>query len=153
MPTKPKLTWIVIADGMHARVLRREHRGGPLLPALDREFVDPAVHGFARDMKSDRPGRAFDTGSGMRHAMEPRHDPHEYEKHRFARQIAALINAAAEQNAFQQLVVAAPPKVLGELRAELDHHARRLVIGEVPRDLIKTPLAELPSHLADVLPS
>ena len=35
MPIKPKKTWIVIADGMHARILRQDKRGAPLAPALD----------------------------------------------------------------------------------------------------------------------
>jgi protein required for attachment to host cells len=146
-----KTTWIVIADGMHARILRQEARGGSLAPALAQELIDPAVHGFSRDLKSDHPGRAFDTGSGARHAMEPRHDPHEQEKRLFARRVAALINEAAGRNEFARLVLVAPPKTLGELRADLDDHARKRVTGELARDLVRTPMADLPDHLKDVL--
>jgi protein required for attachment to host cells len=137
---------------MHARMLRQEAPGGSLVPAHVPEMFDPAVHGFSRDLKSDHPGRAFDTGSGARHAMEPRHDPHRYEKEHFARQVAQVINDAARRKEFQRLVLVAPPKTLGDLRAELDDHARRLVVGEVPHDLIRTPLPELRHHLASVLP-
>ena len=62
----------------------------PLEPAVEPELYDPAVHGYSRDLKSDHPGRAFDPGSGQRHAIEPRHDPHAYEKHQFARRIAGI---------------------------------------------------------------
>jgi protein required for attachment to host cells len=148
---KAKKTWIVLADGMHARVLRQDKHGAPLVPALDQELYDPAVHGFSRDLKSDAPGRAFDSGSGARHAMEPRTDPKTHEKELFARRVAELINTAAAQESFDQLVLVAPPKTLGELRTQLDARARKLVIGEVPRDLLKTPAPELPAHLADVL--
>src|SRR5574338_680957 len=121
MKTKAKTTWIVIADGMHARFLR--HRPGePLEPAVEPELYDPAVHGYSRDLKSDHPGRAFDPGSGQRHAIEPRHDPHAYEKHQFARRIAGIVNDAAA-----------------------------LVVAEVPRDLIKTPTGELMAHFSDAL--
>jgi protein required for attachment to host cells len=146
---KPRTTWIVLADGMHARVLRQDKHGAPLVPALDHELYEPAVHGFSRDLKSDAPGRAFDTGG--RHAMEPRTDPKTHEKQLFAARVAELINTAADQKTFDQLILVAPPKTLGELRAQLDAHARKLVIGEVPRDLLKIPATELPAHLADVL--
>lgn len=152
MPTTSKATWIVIADGMHARILRQDAPGGNLVPALAEEMIDPAVHGFARDLKSDHPGRAFDTGSGARHAMEPRHDPHVQQKQRFAKQVAELINAAAGRNEFGKLILVAPPKTLGELRTDLDERARKRVSGELDRDLIRTPMAELRTHLKGVLP-
>jgi protein required for attachment to host cells len=151
MPMKPKITWIVLADGMHARVLRQDKYGAPLVPALDRELYEPEVHKFSRDLRSDAPGRTFDSVSSVRHAMEPRTDPKTHEKQLFARRVADLINTAAAQQSFDQLVLVAPPKTLGELRAHLDPHAKRLVIGEVVRDLLKTPAEELPAHLTDVL--
>ncbi len=150
MPKREKKTWIVVADGMHARFLRCA-ADGTLTSAVEPELYDPLVHGHSRDLKSDHPGRAFDTGSGARHAMEPRRDPHVYEKHLFAQRVAHLINVAAAHKEFDRLVIAAPPKMLGELRAELDQQAARLVVAEIDRDLIKTPKSELLAHFADAL--
>ena len=151
MPIKPKKTWIVIADGMHARILRQDRRGAPLAPALDQELYEPAAQGFSRDLRSDAPGRGFNSGSGARHAMEPRTDPKAHEKHLFARRVAELINDAAMRKTFDQLVLVAPPKTLGELRTQLAEKARKLVIGEIDRDLVKTPVPDLPGHLSEVL--
>lgn len=151
MPKSPKTTWIVIADGARARILAQKAPRGALLPALDQELVDPAVHGHSRDIKSDAPGRAFDPGSGARHAMEPRHDPHQYEKHLFAKRVAELINAAAGRKEFNRLVLVAPPKTLGDLRAELDEHAAKMVTGTLDRDLLKIGAADLPRHLESLL--
>lgn len=151
MPAKPEKTWVVIADAMHARILHQDKRGGPLAPAPGEEFAHPATHGFARDLKSDAPGRAFDTGSGARHSMEPRTDPKVHEKQLFARQVAEFVNRAAARNEFDRLVLVAPPKMLGELRTHLDQHARDRVAGELDRDLIRTPVSELPSHLTELL--
>lgn len=151
MPVKPKTVWIVLADGMHARILRQDKHGAPLVPALDRELYEPDVHLFSRDLKSDAPGRSFESASSTRHAMEPRTDPKSHEKQLFARRVAELINTAATQGNFDQLVLVAPPKTLGDLRAQLDGHAKNLVIGEVPRNLLKIPAPDLPAHLADVL--
>jgi len=150
MPTKPKKTWIVIADGMHARIFQQDRRGAPLMPALDHEMIDPAAHSFSRDLKSDAPGRTFD-GAGGRHAMEPRTDPKTHEKQIFARRVAALVNEAASRRTFDQLVLVAPPKTLGELRTQLGDLAKKLIIGEIDRDLVKTPTPDLPKHLSDVL--
>jgi len=149
---KPKKTWIVIADGMHARILRQDKRGAPLTPALDQELYDPAVHGFSRDLKSAAPGRAFDSGSGgARHSMEPRVDPKTLEKQNFAKRVAELINDAASRKTFDQLVLVAPPKTLGELRTQLGEPAKKVLIGEIHHDLVKTPIHELPQHLSEVL--
>ena len=150
MNIKAKTTWIVIADGMHARFLKYRP-GEKLEPAIGTELYDPSVHGYSRDLKSDHPGRAYDPGSGAHHAIEPRHDPHTYEKHQFARRIAAVVNDAAAHKEMDRLVIAAPPKTLGDLRKELDKHAASLVVAELHHDLIKTPTAELMSHLAEAL--
>lgn len=152
MPIKPKRTWIVIADGMRARILRQDKRTEPPVPALDRDLYAPDVHGFARDLKSEKPGRAFDTGSGGRHAMQPRNDPHQQQKHAFARHISGLLNDAAKRRQFERLILVAPPKMLGELRAGLDAHATDLVGGELARDLVHLPIADLQEHLETVLP-
>lgn len=145
-----KTTWIVVADGMHARFLRYRP-GEKLTPAVEPELYDPAVHGRSVDLKSDHPGRAIDPGSGAHHTIEPRHDPHTQEKQRFAGKIAEVINAAAARKEFDRLVIAAPPKTLGDLRKALDKHAAALVVAEVHRDLIKTPAAELLAHFTDAL--
>jgi protein required for attachment to host cells len=149
-PRTAKTTWIVVADGMHARFLLYRP-GEKLTPAVEPELYDPAVHGRSLDLKSDHPGRAIDPGSGAHHAIEPRHDPHTYEKHLFAGRIADVINAAAARKEFDRLVIAAPPKTLGELRKALDKRAAALVAAEVHHDLIKTPHAELLAHFSDAL--
>jgi protein required for attachment to host cells len=150
MTTTRKTTWVVIADGMRARILKWEG-ADRFTPAIKDELYDASVHGFARDLKSDAPGRAFDTGSGARHAMQPRHDPHEMAKERFDRHVAAVVNDAAARKAFDRLVLAAPPKALGVLRDALGEPARKCVVGEVHKDLIRTPLDQLADHLRGVL--
>ena len=145
------VTWFVIADGMHARVLRQEGAHGDLVPALEHEMIEPQVQGFSRDLGADRPGRAFDTAGGGPHAMEPRSDPHMRMKQVFARRVAELVNAAAGQGAFERLVVVAPPRTLGELRAELDPDVRARIVAEAAKDLMKIPQAELCEHLAKIV--
>lgn len=150
MTAAHRKTWVVIADGMRARILQWEG-DDRFTPATKEELYDASVHGFARDLKSDAPGRAFDTGSGARHAMQPRHDPHEMEKERFERHVAEIVNEAAARKAFDRLVIAAPPKALGHLREALAAPARKCLIGELHKDLVKTPADQLASHFRDIL--
>jgi protein required for attachment to host cells len=146
-----RVTWILIADGMHARVLCQRAPGGTLATLPDYELAAPAVKGFSRDLKSDRPGRAFDTGSGQRHAMEPRSDPHSQEKLAFARKVAGLLNEAAACGEFQRLVLVAPPRMLGALRSQLDEPTRALVTWELARDLVRAPISDLGRQLGGAL--
>jgi protein required for attachment to host cells len=82
--------------------------------------------------------------------MEPRHDPHELEKESFGRYVASVVNAAAGRKAFDQLVLVAPPRALGVLRAALDEHARGRLVGEVAKDLVRMPLDKLVEHLPKI---
>ena len=147
----PKNTWVVVADGMRARILRRE-AAGHFAPATDQDFYDADAHGHSRDLKSAAPGRAFDTGSGAHHAMQPRHDPHALEKERFVQHIASVVNDAAARSAFDRLILVAPPRVLGVLRAALDERARARILGEVHKDLVRAPLDQLAAHIKDIGP-
>jgi protein required for attachment to host cells len=148
MPSSRYPTWVLVADGKTARVLQQDAHSAPLTVT---EELQASLPHHARDIKTSPPGRAFAAGTPARHAMEPRTDPLAYEKHRFARRVAQLMNEAARQKRFRRLVLVAPPKTLGDLRAELDDAATKLVGAEVPHDHVHTPPDELLTRLADAL--
>jgi len=103
-------------------------------------------------MGSERPGRSFASArSGTRHSIEPRVDWHRFEKEKFAHGIAKLLDAARVRKAFHHLVLVAPPKTLGELRAALDKQTQAMVTSEVAKDLTRHPIDDLPSHLEGVI--
>lgn len=150
MPINKPKTWFLIADGARARLLRNDGPGTALVAATDQEYVAPAVHGHSRDLKSDKPGRAYDTSTGQPHAMEPHHDYHDYEKRQFARHVAKVLDEHAGRKAIDRLVVAAPPKTLGDLRAEMSPHTAALIVAEFHKDLTHVPLNKLLEHMPDV---
>jgi protein required for attachment to host cells len=151
MTKKTLRTWILVADAGRARVLEWSGADAPLRPADRGELVADAVHGHARDLKSDRPGRTQAGAGGARSSMEPHQDPHIVEKHRFAKRVAAMLEEAARGGAFERLVLVAPPKMLKDLRADLPAATARLIAGELAKDLVKTPLAELAGHVRGLL--
>ena len=150
MPKKPIRSWVLIADGARARILVNEGRGSGLEPVPGKDFN--ATHAATRVLGADKPGRVFESADSARHAMAPRVDWHEYEKHLFARMIAADLDKAAERRAFDRLVLVAPPKSLGELRAALGAETRKKVTAELAKDLTSIPDHDLAPHLAETVP-
>jgi protein required for attachment to host cells len=144
-------TWIVLADGKHARIYEHAVPGAKLATALVQDLVAEDTHAFARELGTDRPGRAFDPGSGSPHAMEPHSDPHERSKIAFARRVASCVDDAVQSKRCARIVLIAPPKMLGFLRAERGTAARAAIIASAGKDLMKIPLAELQSHVDLVL--
>ena len=99
---------------------------------------DPPTH----EQGSDAPGRAYSSVGGGRSAVEET-DWHEVEKERFAASIAEHINKAAQSAAFKQLVIVAPPKILGDLRREFSKETETKILAEIPKDLTHHTIAEI----------
>ncbi len=143
------VTWILIADGARARIFANNGPGTGLASATGVDYI--ADHRPTRDIGSDKPGRTQESATSARHAKAPRVDWHDFEKHLFAKEMARILDAAATARAFDSLVVVAPPKALGELRAELGKHTRAKVVGELGKDLTKVSEHDLPAHLGDLI--
>ena len=146
---KPLTTWIVVADGSRARIF--SYRSDEPKLAIVREFDDPRARKPSRDLVSSGPGHNQESANAAHHAIEPKHDPHAQAERAFLRKVAESIEAAASSKAFDRLAIAAPPRALGVLRQVLAPAIRGKLVAEVAKDLTKTPIAELPAHLADVL--
>jgi protein required for attachment to host cells len=84
---------------------------------------------------------------GARHAIEPRQDPHEAAERAFARGLADRLEAAAAAGRFERLILVAPPKFLGHLRAALGGAAGPRLRGSLDLDLTHAPLAEIVARL------
>lgn len=146
---KPKRIWVMVADAARARLYISD--GRDVRPADKSTFENPDAHGHSRDLVSDRPGRSFESVGGARHAEEPKHDPHRSAKSAFARRIADYVEHSALNDEFDDLVMVAPPQMLGDLREALGQHAAARLIGTAPKDLMKVPVAELQAHLQPIL--
>jgi len=70
-------------------------------------------------------------------------DWHQQAEERFASQVANLLYHMEHARKFDELVVVAPPKMLGDLRARLHREVADCVIAEVARDLTGHPLPEI----------
>ena len=153
MPT----TWILIADGARARVLAHDRKSRTLSPAFPHEFTGSTAQ--SKEIASDRQGRSFDSSGrgqpgdvgGGRHALEPRTDPQRYAEYAFARDLAHHLEDAANNHRFDQLVLVAAPKTLGDLRELLPATVKKKISAEIDKNLTNVPERDLPKHLEGVL--
>jgi len=146
---KPTRTWILIADGAHARILQNAGPGKGLQALEGR--VWHGDHAATHELMTDRTGRAFSSTGPARSAIEPHSDPHRQLKRNFVHRLADALSDRWRDRAYDRLVLVAAPSALGDLRAALSPEVRTAVVAEVPKDLTKTPDAAVAEHLKDVL--
>lgn len=145
-----RTTWILVADGQRAKVYCNTGPGKDLTaePGLEFARSGPRSH----DMTSDKPGRMkASAGASGSSGMTPRVDPHDAAERAFAGRLAEMLDHAAARKRFDRLILAAAPAMLGHLRDALAAPTRKLIGGEIPKDLTKIASAKLAAHFSDYL--
>ena len=89
----------------------------------------------------------------MRHAIEPRTDPHKEAERKFSLELAQMLDKELASNKFEKLIVVAPPVMLGDLRKALSKRVGSAVVAEIAKDLTKIPEKEIVEHLEAELAS
>lgn len=93
------------------------------------------------------PGRSFESGSPTRHAIAPHTDPKEDNRHTFARAVSKRLQEEFGRSKFENLVLIAAPKVLGDLRAALSESLKQALIAEAGKELTGASETELADYL------
>jgi protein required for attachment to host cells len=145
MRQRKPVTWVLVADGARARVFAANRPGKGLRDALPMAFVGVNLPSRAR--AHDRPGRALDRSGASRHGLDGHADPHGRAKTALARDVARHLEGAARRARFDRLIVVAPPRTLGEVRALLGPEAARRVVAEIAKDLTRLPKWQIVPHL------
>lgn len=146
---KPQRTWILIADGIRARILLNDGPGRGVRQLPNCEFTAP--NQSDGEIDADRPGRTFDSAGSGRHAFEPHSSPKRDAKHDFARQIIARLVREYNDGNFDRLIVVASPQMLGDLRSLFPNGLKASVIGELAKDLTHLSTDKIGLHLTDLL--
>jgi protein required for attachment to host cells len=140
---RKRKTWFIIADGGRARFVERDEQGAYRTIS---SFVSTELKASSRDLATERPGRVHESATTARHAIEPKTDPKEAAKEDFVRYVADQVQS--EQENFDDLVLVAPPRVLGQLRETLAKSVADAVTWDLAKDLTKVPDHELSEHLS-----
>lgn len=142
---KKLTTWVLVADHQRARVFSAAGHGSPLedVDRLSTEDPLPVSH----EAGDHRPDIGYASRGGPQHGYEPKQTPHDKAALRFVDRIAAAVAKEAEAGAFDQLVLVAPPRALGEFRAALPDAVTKRVIATINHDLTKATRDEVAAQV------
>lgn len=122
----PENAWVVVADGVHARLLRNVGKGMQL---------------ELQQVKVIEPFELEDEGPSGR--MPPDADQSHIDEATFAKQLAHWINAAALGQKFEHLLLIADPQTLGQIRPQLHAEAVKRTVGELSKTLSNATLPDI----------
>lgn len=118
--------WVVVADGHGARVL--VNRGRQDEPSLsEKEKLGP------KDLTGEGPAGSRPQGDS----------PRDTDEATFAKQLATWLYEQAHKGAYQQLILAADPTTLGQVRPLLHKEVQSRLQGEVAKTLTNATPAEI----------
>ena len=139
-------TLVMVTDGRKLLFLRnegdREHMNLSVEKAEEREDAPD------RELSTDEPGSVFQSGGSGRSSYEET-DFHQLEEDRWVHDAADRVNSRALSNDFDELVIIAPPKALGELRKKLHKETEKRTILEIDKEMTNHPLKDIEKLIAD----
>ena len=142
--TIPTNALIIVCDGRKMLFLRNQGQGDQI------ELVTEAHHQREdkkdHELKTDAAGRGSQSGGYGRPAMDET-DFHQLDEDRYAADAADQLRARALAGDFDDLVIIAPPKTLGELRKHLHKEVERRVVMELAKEMTDRPLPDIAAML------
>lgn len=118
--------WIVVADGHSARVFENEGRDGAI-ELKDIHHVTP------KNLLSEGPSGSRPQGDS----------PRDTDEATFAKQLAHWLLEHAQKKAYEQLVLVADPKTLGQMRPQLHKEVTDRMVHELPKTLTTSSLDDI----------
>lgn len=129
------MTWIVVANGRHARIF--SHSG----PNKTLELVHSAKLGEDDMSVAESGGRASPKCKS----------PDKLTAQGFAHRLARDLYSGRSRGAFQRAILVAPPAFMGLLNAELDGPTASMISSRLDKDYTRTETQDLSSHLGHCL--
>ena len=137
-----KPTWVMVCDASRARVFTFDKSHDPW--TLLEDLSNPAGRARSHELVEDKAGHL---GPGS----QPRTDPASAEEEKFASRLGRLLETGFDGHRYGDVVLVAPPRFLGHLRASLSPPVARRVTASIDKDLTRADPRELRERLADAL--
>ncbi|WP_294392422.1 host attachment family protein [uncultured Sphingomonas sp.] len=141
----PHDSYVLVADG--AKMLFFRNEGDAEAPNLQVVAAEQQADAYDRDIKTDTAGQKPGIPGGPGGASIGETDFHQQAEDRFAAEAAERINSAALAGEFQNLIVVASPKTLGELRKHYGKHVQDKITAEIAKDLTGHPVDRIEAAL------
>lgn len=137
---KPIRTLVLVADEEHARILGKASATEPLVELLS---IQKSDFSDTDQSYSDFPGRSSAAPGTAMHAFDRTATEREQEREAFAVHVLEATARHLDSGDYRRLAVAAPPKMLGSLRAGMKGPLAEIERVEVDKNLTK----ETPDNL------
>ena len=124
----PTGTWVVVADGKHARLFHNVGKQDVLQLKQDDLIKLDGVDEQGQGPSGHRP---------------PEESPGQIDEATFAKQLAHRLNAAALKQEFEHLFLVADPTTLGEIRPQLHSETSKRIAGELAKTLTNSTLEDI----------
>lgn len=144
------LTWVLVADSSRALLysVGTKTKNWTLL----KEYTHGASRVSEGGLTTDQPGRTHgSTGSSARSAMESKTSPKEVEFEHFAHELAGALHDGHGQNAYDRIVLVAPPHFLGLLRKSINDTVSKLIAETLDKDYLHLSEKERHEHLEQLI--
>lgn len=140
----PRL-WFVALNKRMAKVFRRN---GQEIELIGEIFP---VEKVVIELSNRTVGRNRSHGD---HTMHHKYEPHMNESRQaslaFIDELAHWLEKAAAEDVFDRLIIAAPPEVLGEIRAVLEKNVKEKVIAEIDKELTAVDEQQLEREIENI---
>ncbi|WP_375770537.1 host attachment protein [Archangium gephyra] len=136
--------WILVANGSRAKLFATDERAE--VWDLREEFQ----HEESRSMSRQLLNQPDNPNAGSLHKPQPENQPdarQQLEIDRFARELAARLERGLNDHAYDRLVIAAPPGMLGLLRKLVSTRVHQRLMLDFRADYMNVPDRELPERI------
>lgn len=137
-------TLFLLADGARARLVQQSPETGDFVTF---EEIDARrrLQSLRAELRKSPPAMSFQSGSPIRHKLG-RFDYTRQAKEAFVTEVAERAVKVCKNRGFEDVVVAAPARLIGPLKEGLSGHTH--VTRALERDLTKAPDEALPRWLS-----
>lgn len=144
---KPARTLVLVASEGEAKILENTGKGKGLkeLCAMRADDFPDVDQGF-----TEAPGHQTAAPGMGGHAFTPRESEREARRTTFAGIILEGLEQVWKKGGHDRMIVAASPRLLGELRQRMPKAMVAAVAADLPKDLLKVKLIDLPGHFKEV---
>ncbi len=141
-------TWVVVADSSRARIFSTETPAGQLFETETLAHPEARLH--QGDLVSDKPGRDRNSNIGT-HNLGHETDAKEESAIRFATEVCHRLEQGRVKSQFNKLYIVAAPSFLGLIRKHQTPALKKVVAGEIPKNMAMKGAIEIKKSLPEFL--
>lgn len=132
---------VIVANAHHAKFFSKIRTDGKIKLEM--------VHDLEAELDTnhEKAGRTFNSNNSIRHGVEPHTDRRDVEKEKFARDIAAFLHEAQNQDLFEELTLLASPKMLGFLEKVLEKRIQDKIVEKFAKNIAELDDNEIREYL------